>query len=40
MNSENPPEVLKVLNPDKIDEVLNFFNMVSQSDVEKSSQYA
>lgn len=40
MNSENPPEVLKVLNPDKVDEVLNFFNMVSQSDVEKSSQYA
>ena len=40
MNSENPPEVLKVLNPNKIDEVLEFFNMVAKSATQKTSQIA
>jgi hypothetical protein len=38
MNSESSPEILKVINPDKIDKVLEFFNMVAQADTQKTSQ--
>jgi hypothetical protein len=38
MDSENSPEILKVLDPSKIEKVLEFFNMVAQTDTQKTSQ--
>ena len=38
INSDNPPEVLRVIDPNKIDEVLKFLNMVAQAETQKTSQ--
>ena len=40
MNSESPPEILKVLDPSKVDQVLEFFNMVAQGKTADSSEIA
>ena len=40
INSDNPPEVLKIINPNKIDDVLEYLNMVAQAETQKTSQVA
>ena len=40
MQSPNPPEILRVLDPNKIDKVMQFFNMVATGKTQKTSEMA